>query len=102
MTKRQRYSAEFRTKTALEARREDLTTAGLSRTDGSHPTMIGGWTKTATANMASAFDGVSSAEPTISERNDAKLHARIGHVAVGRGALPEASGLIPGTGGKTR
>ena len=56
MTKRKRYSAEFKAKVALEAIREDLTTAELAKKYDIHPTMITGWKRTATLNMASAFD----------------------------------------------
>ena len=39
MTKRKRYSAEFKAKVALEAIREDLTTAELAKKYDIHPTM---------------------------------------------------------------
>ncbi|WP_139840149.1 transposase [Pseudoruegeria sp. SK021] len=42
MTKRKPYSAEFKAKVALEAIREELTTAELSKKYGIHPTMISG------------------------------------------------------------
>lgn len=87
---------------ALEAIREELTTAELAKKYGIHPTMISGWKKTAIANMASAFGGASSAEPTISERDVEKLHAKIGQLVVERDFLSEASSLILGTGGKRR
>ena len=57
MTKRKRYSAEFKAKVALEAVREELTTAELDKKDDIHPTMITGWKRTAIENMASSFDG---------------------------------------------
>lgn len=45
MTKRKRYSAEFKAKVALEAIREELTTAELAKKYGVHPTMISGWSE---------------------------------------------------------
>lgn len=87
---------------ALEAIREELTTAELSRKYGIHPTMISGWKKTAIANMASSFGGASSAEPAISERDVERLHAKIGQLVVERDFLADASSLILGTGGKKR
>ena len=102
MTKRKRYTAEFKAKVALEAIREELTTAELAKKYGIHPTMISGWKKTAIANMASAFGSASSAEPQVSERDVEKLHAKIGQLVVERDFLVDASSLILGTGGKRR
>lgn len=102
MTKRKRYSAEFKAKVALEAIREELTTAELAKKYGVHPTMISGWKRTAIENMASAFGGGTSAEPAISEKDVEKLHAKIGQLVVERDFLSEASSLILGTGGKKR
>ena len=55
MTKGKRYSAEFKAKVSLEAIREELTTTELAKKYDIHPTMITGWTRTATQNMASAL-----------------------------------------------
>ncbi len=76
MTKRKRYSAEFKAKVALEAIREELTTAELAKKYDIHPTMISGWKRTAIENMAAAFGGASSAEPQISAGEVEKLHAK--------------------------
>lgn len=84
MTKRKRYSAEFKVKVALEAIREELTTAELAKKYGVHPTMISGWKRTVIENMALAFGGAASAEPAISEKEVEKLHAKIGQLFVER------------------
>ena len=55
MTRRKRPSAEFKAKVALEAIREELTTAELAKTYDIHPTMITSGTRTATLNMALAL-----------------------------------------------
>jgi transposase len=103
MTKRKRYSAKFKAKVALEAIREELTTAELSKKYGIQPTMISGWKRAAIANMASAFEGdASSTETMISEKEVEKLHAKIGQLVVERDFLASASSLIPGSGGKKR
>ncbi|QEP30295.1 transposase [Pukyongiella litopenaei] len=47
MTKRNRYSAEFKAKVALEGIREELTLAELSRKYSVHPNMIGNRKRTA-------------------------------------------------------
>jgi transposase len=69
MPKRERYSAEFKAKVALEAIREELTTAELAKRHDVHPTMISGWKKTAISNMASAFGGRAEEEPPISQKD---------------------------------
>ena len=102
MTKRKRYSAVFKAKVALEAIREDPTTAELAKKYDTPPTMITGWKRTAIENMASAFDGKSAAEPAISAGEVEKLHAKIGQLVVERDFLSAASSLILGTGGKKR
>ena len=117
MTKRKRYSAEFKAKVALEAIREELTTAELAKKYDIHPTMISGWKRTAIENTAQAFNGSSTAEPPISTAEVEKLHAKIGQLVVERDApqrfrgptgatvaatMSEASSLVLGNGGKKR
>ena len=102
MTKRKRYSAEFKAKVALAAIREELTTAELARKYDIHPTMISGWKRTAIENMAAAFGAASPSEPQISEKEVEKLHAKIGQLVIERDFLSAASSLILGTGGKKR
>lgn len=102
MTKRKRYSAEFKAKVALEAIREELTTAEMARRYDIHPTMITGLKRTATLNMASAFRDRNATEPTISDQEVEKLHAGIGQLVVKRDFWSKASSLILGTGGKKR
>ncbi len=52
MTKRKRYSNDFKARVALEAIREELTLAELSKKHGGHPNMISGWKRSAIKNMA--------------------------------------------------
>ena len=102
MTKRKRYSAEFKAKVALEAIREELTTAELAKKYDIHPTMNSGWKRTAIENMAQAFSGQMTLEPLILAAEVEKLHARIGQLVVERDFLSEASSLILGTGSRKR
>lgn len=102
MTKRKRYTAEFKAKVALEAIREELTTAELSKKYGVHPTMISGWKRTAIEKMASSFGVKLDEEPPISQKEVENLHAKIGQLVVERDFLSEASSLILGAGGKKR
>jgi len=102
MTKRKRYSADFKAQVALAAIREDLTTAELAKKYGVHPTMISSWKKQAITNMASTFGATAAQEPPISPKDVEKLHAKIGQLVVERDFLSEASSLILSAGGKRR
>ena len=56
MSKRKNYSPDFKVKVALEAIREEMTLAELSKKYGVHPNMISTWKRAVIANMASAFE----------------------------------------------
>jgi len=75
MAKQKRYTADFKAKVDLEAIREDLTTAELSKKYEVHPTMINAWKRTAIANMAQSFDANPVAEPAISGKYVEKQYA---------------------------
>ena len=100
MAKQKRYTSEFKAQVALEAIREELTTAELSKKYEVHPTMINAWKRTAIANMAQSFDAKPVAEAAISGKDVEKLHAKIGQLLVERDVLADASRIILGTGGK--
>lgn len=55
MTKLNNHSPDFKAKVALEAIREEMTMAELSKKYGVHPTQIGTWKRAAIENMATAF-----------------------------------------------
>ena len=57
MKKRKNHSPEFKAKVALEAIREEMTLAELSKKYGVHPTQIGTWKRAAIENMTTAFRG---------------------------------------------
>ena len=92
--KRKRYSAEFKSRVALEALRGELTAAQLATRHGIHQTMVGDWEKQAMEGLASVFSGKSEAQETArsSEAEVEKLHAKIGQLLVERDFLAKASG----------
>ena len=49
--KRQRYTAEFKAKVAMEALRGELTTAQLATKHGVHQTVIGDWKRQAIGSV---------------------------------------------------
>jgi len=91
-----RYSAEFKARVALDAIREELTLAELSKKHGVHPNMISGWKRAAINNMAAAFGkdaGSATRErDTETETETEKLHAKIGQLVVERDFLKRAFG----------
>ena len=55
MRKRKNHSPELKAKGALEAIREEITLAELSKIYGVHPSLMGRRNRAAIANMATAF-----------------------------------------------
>ena len=100
MTKRKRYSAEFKARVALDAIREELTLAELSKKHGVHPNMISGWKRAAIENMATAFTRRGSDPGKGNEAEIEKLHSKIGQLVVERDFLANASHQLLGTRGK--
>ena len=102
MTKRKRYSADFKAKVALEAIREELTLSELSKTYDVHPNMISTWKRAAIENMAMAFSKGKETEARANAKDVEKLHAKIGQLVVERDFLSQASVLLGVNGGKKR
>jgi transposase len=92
--KRTRYSADFKTKVALEALRGELTTAQLAAKHGIHQTMVGDWKRQAMEGLAAVFSGKSAAGESAkaTEADVEKLHAKIGQLVVEQDFLAKASG----------
>ncbi|WP_246100937.1 IS3 family transposase [Palleronia caenipelagi] len=91
MKKRKNHSPDFKAKVALEAIREEMTLAELSKKYGVHPTRIGTWKRAAIENMATAFTRRGSAPEQVSAADVDKLHSKIGQLVVERDFLAEAS-----------
>jgi len=93
-SKRKRYSADFKAKVALEARRGELTTAQLATKHGIHPTMVGDWKRQAMEGLTAVFADRSAAQEAAksSEAEIETLHAKIGQLVVERDFLAKASG----------
>ena len=56
MSKRKRYTAEFKAKVALEAIRGEHTIAEMASRHALHPNLIGLWKKQAVEKLARVFD----------------------------------------------
>jgi transposase len=92
--KRTRYSAEFKSKVALEALRGELTAAQLAAKHGIHQTMVGEWKRQAMEGLTAVFSVRSAAQESAkaAEADIEKLHAKIGQLVVERDFLAKASG----------
>jgi len=90
MTKRKTHSPDFKAKVVLEAIREDLTLAELSKKYGVHPTWIGTWKRAAIKTMASGFSRRGGTLTQTSDVEIDKLHSKIGQLVVERDFLRRA------------
>jgi transposase len=92
--KGKRYTAEFKSKVALEALRGELTAAQLAAKHGIHQTMVGEWKRQAMEGLTAVFSGRSAAQESAkaAEADIEKLHAKIGQLVVERDFLAKASG----------
>jgi transposase len=100
MTKRKNHSPDFKAKVALEAIREEMTMAELSKRYGVHPTQIGAWKRAAIENMYSAFSKRGGDQGRADDAQLDKLHSKIGQLVVERDFLTNASVRLLGTRGK--
>ena len=91
-TKRNRYSAEFKAKVALEAIKGEQTVAELGSRYGLHPNMITNWKRQAIENLAETFSGQAERARTADDAQIKGLHAKIGQLTVERDFLAKAFG----------
>lgn len=94
ITRRKRYSAEFKAKIALEAIRGEQTINELASRYELHPNMITTWKRQAIENMATAFPGAKERNSKSDEAKIKELHAKIGQLTVERDFLAKAFGRI--------
>ncbi len=90
MKKRKNHSSEFKARVALEAIREEMTMAELSKKYGVHPTQIGTWKRAAIKNMAAGFTKRGSNPAHVDDAAIDKLHSKIGQLVVERDFLKRA------------
>jgi transposase-like protein len=79
--KRKKYSAEFKTKVALAAIKNDETTAELAQRFGVHPTMITTWKRTLLEGASEIFDKYQKSQKQSDAKID-ELHRQIGKLKV--------------------
>lgn len=91
-TRRTRYSAEFKSKVALDAIRGEQTLAELAAKYSLHPNMITNWKRRAIDNMAETFSSKADRTNKLDEVQLKDLHAKIGQLTIERDFLAKASG----------
>ncbi len=100
MRKRKNHSADFKARVALDAIREEMTLAELSKKYGVHSGQISTWKRAALDNMSSAFERGNKVPDAPSRADIEKLHSKIGQLVVERDFLADASHQLLGTRGK--
>lgn len=80
MSKRKKYSPEFKAKVALEALKGEQTAAELASRFGIYPTMIHTWKKALLEGETSVFERGGNKAPEIDEEQVKELHAKIGGI----------------------
>ena len=89
-TKRNRYSAEFKAKVALDAIKGEQTISELGTRYGLHPNMITNWKRQAVENLAETFSTKAERTRTDDDPQIKELHAKIGQLTVERDFLAKA------------
>ena len=90
MSKRRKFSAEFKAKVALEALSGELTLSELASKFDVHQTVIAAWKLQAKDGMVAAFSGKAAAGKRDSEAEIRDLHAKIGQLTVEKDFLERA------------
>ena len=90
MSKRRKFSAEFKAKVALEALSGELTLAELASKYDVHPTQIAGWKRQAKEGMVAAFSGKAANVQKDAAAEIRELHAKIGQLTVEKDFLERA------------
>ena len=90
MSKRRKFSAEFKAKVALEALVEDLTLAQLASKYDVHPNVISNWKRQAQAGMVETFSGKGRRDNKSHDEKVKELHAKIGQLTIENDFLQKA------------
>ena len=92
MSKRRRFSAEFKARVALEALSGAQTISELSAKHGVHPNMISQWKRRVQEHLPELFSQKGSGRDSSREAEIKELHAKIGQLTVEKDFLSKAFG----------
>lgn len=91
MTKRRRFTADFKARVALEALRGDRTIQEIAAKHQVHPNQVGTWKRQAVDGLGEVFSNGGEVAHRDHEAQIRDLHAKIGQLTVERDFL--AGGL---------
>ena len=92
MSKRRRFSAEFKARVALEALSGAHTLAELSAKHDVHPNMISQWKRKAQESLPDVFAKKADRSEAARDTDLKELHAKIGQLTVENDFLSKAFG----------
>ncbi len=98
---RKAHSAEFKSKVALAAIREEGTLSELSSRFGINANMISKWKKQALISFSDIFSGRRETIQVSNDQQIKELHAKIGELTVEKDFLKTASVKLGLRGGRT-
>ena len=87
MTKRRRFTADFKARVALEALRGDRTTQEIAAKHEVHPNQVSTWKRQAMDGLSAVFSNGADGTRRDHEAEIKELHAKIGQLTVERDFL---------------
>ncbi len=87
MTKRRRFSADFKARVALDALRGDKTTQEIAARHKVHPNQVSAWKRQAIDGLGEVFSNGAEHAGQVHESEVRDLHAKIGELTVERDFL---------------
>ena len=94
MIKRQKYSAEFKSKVALAAIREEGSLAELSSRFSVNANLISRWKQQALGGLGDVFSRKQERQQQSNDQQIKELHAKIGQLTVEKDFLSEVSNRL--------
>lgn len=90
MSKRRRFSAEFKAKVALDALSGEMTLSELASKYKVHPNQVSTWKKQAKELIVAGFSGKVQSRKSQEENDLKELHAKIGQLTIENDFLQKA------------
>ena len=91
---RRKFTAEFKTRVALDALSGEQSLSELASKHGVHPNQISQWKQQAKEQIAAGFAGKPQKAPQNDEARIKELHAKIGQLTVEKDFLQQAFAKI--------